>query len=263
MNAIVKNQPKDLAATIMDMKPQIAAALPKHISADRIARIALTALRSQPKLGACDPQSFLGSLMLASQLGLEPNTPQGQCYLIPRSGQCTFQIGYQGLIDLAYRSKLYEDIYAESVYEGDEFRYSLGFNKTLHHVPKQGARVGQPIAYYAVYKFKEGSGGFAVMFREEVAAHAQKYSASFNNGAWKTDFDAMAKKTVIKKALKYAPKSIELSQAFNVLDNSKIEVDLVASAQHGEPVYNTTIEEADFSEAKKDFAETPAGGLLL
>ena len=262
MNAIVKNQPKDLAATIIDLKPQIAAALPKHISADRIARIALTALRNNPRLAGCNPQSFLGSLMIASQLGLEPNTPLGQCYLIPYGNDCSFQIGYKGILELAYRTNLYQNVYAEAVYEGDDFSYTLGFDKTLTHKPKAGSRSGEPIAYYAVYKLKDGTGDFAVMYREEVLAHAKKFSKSFASGPWKTNFDAMAKKTCILQALKYAPKSIEISQAIG-MDRAKIDLDLSASSEAGEPVYSTTWEEADAVEAKNDFAETPAGSLLL
>jgi recombination protein RecT len=244
------------------MKGQIAAALPKHISAERIARIALTALRNNPKLANCNPQSFLGSLMVASQLGLEPNTPLGQCYLIPYGNDCNFQIGYKGILELAHRTGLYKKVYAHEVYEGDEFSYTLGLEKTLVHKPKPGSKAKEPIAYYAVYILKDGASDFCVMYKEDVQAHGKKFSKSFFSGPWKTNFDEMAKKTCILQVLKYAPKSIEIAQAIG-MDRAKIEVDIEGSAQAGEPVYNTTFEEADFSEAKKDFAETPAGGLLL
>lgn len=264
MNAIVKSPQKDLAATIIDMKGQIQAALPKHVSADRIARIALTALRNSPKLGNCSPQSFLGSLMVASQLGLEPNTPLGQCYLIPYGLECQFQLGYKGILDLAYRTGLYSMIYAAEVYEGDEFEYELGLNKKLNHVPKKGVKTGQPIAYYAVYKLKDGTGDFSLMWKEEVEAHGKKFSKSYNNGPWKTNFSAMAKKTCIIDVLKYAPKSIEVAQALSY-ENAKINVDLEASAANGEPIFETSWEDSseDKKEAVDQFAATKAGQALL
>lgn len=264
MNAIVKSPQKDLAATILDMKGQIQAALPKHISADRIARIALTALRKDKKLGECRPETFLGALMIASQLGLEPNTPLQHCFLIAYKNDCQFQIGYQGLIDIGYRTGLYQTIYAEAVHEGDEFEYELGLNKTLKHIPKKGSKVNKAIAYYAVYKLKDGSFDFSVMFREEVEAHAKKYSKSYHSGPWVNNFDAMAKKTCIIKVLKYAPKSIELAQAISV-DNAKITLDLKATEEEGDMVYETSFDDVstDQNNTREDFAATKAGQALL
>lgn len=264
MNAIVKTPQKNLANIVVEMKDQIQAALPKHVSAERIARIALTALRNNAKLGQCNPQSFLGSLMVASQLGLEPNTPLGQCYLIPYGNDCQFQLGYKGILDLAYRTGLYSMIYAAEVYEGDDFQYELGLNKKLHHVPKKGAKSGHPIAYYAVYKLKDGTGDFSLMWKEDVEAHGKKFSKSYNSGPWKTNFSAMARKTCIIEVLKYAPKSIEVAQAIG-FENAKIKVDLEASVAAGETVFETSWEDtsADQSAAVEDFAATKAGQALL
>lgn len=264
MNAIVKTPQKDIAAIIIEMKGQIQAALPKHISADRITRIALTALRKERKLQDCNHQSLLGSLMLASQLGLEPNTPLGQCWLIPYKTECSFQIGYKGLIEIAYRTGLYQTIYAQEVYEGDEFKYELGLEKDLKHIPKKGAKNGKPVAYYAVYKLKDGGHDFHVMYREEVETHARKYSKAYSSGPWVNNFDAMAKKTCIIGVLKYAPKSIELAQAV-ASDNAKITVDLEASVAAGETVFETSWEDtsADQTAAIEDFAATKAGQALL
>lgn len=258
-----KSSGNTLASTILDLKPQIQAALPKHVSADRIARIALTAIRNSPRLGQCNPQSFLGSLMVASQLGLEPNTPLGQCYLIPYGNDCQFQLGYKGILDLAYRTGLYSMIYAAEIYEGDEFRYELGLNKQLHHVPARGSRAGEPIAYYAVYKLKDGTGDFSLMYKDEVYAHGKKFSKSFNSGPWKSNFNAMARKTCIIDVLKYAPKSIEVAQAIGY-ENAKIKVDLEASAEAGETVFETEFEPNESSEERaSEFKKTAAANLLL
>lgn len=261
MSDLAKSPKKDLMATIVSMKSQIQAALPKHISAERITRIALTALRTNPKLGQCNPESFLGSLMIASQLGLEPNTPLGQCYLIPYGGECQFQLGYKGILDLAYRTGLYSVIYTAEVCEEDDFKYELGFNKTLHHIPAQGPRKSAPIAYYAVYKLKDGTGDFCFMYYDEVLFHGKKFSKSFNSGPWKTHFNAMAAKTCIIKALKYAPKSIELAQAISY-EGANVAIDLKASEEHGEAVYAVDYD-TNTDDKAQDFANTDAGKLLL
>jgi recombination protein RecT len=147
-------------------------------------------------------------MMTAAQLGLEPNTPLGQSYLIPfrNHGQmeCQFQLGYKGLIDLAYRSGEVSIIQAHTVYEHDEFVYELGLEPKLVHVPAKSNR-GNPTHYYAMFKTKDGGYGFQVMSVEDVQNHARRFSKSFGSGPWQTNFDEMAKKTVLKKVLKYAP----------------------------------------------------------
>ena len=108
--AQVAAQQKDtsLKGLIRSMGPEIKKALPSVITPERFTRMVFTALSSNPTLQECTPQSFLGAMMQSAQLGLEPNTPIGQAYLIPYRNhgrqECQFQLGYKGLIDLAYRS---------------------------------------------------------------------------------------------------------------------------------------------------------------
>lgn len=207
--AVAKTKkPSSIQDYIEVMKPAIQAALPSVMTPERFSRITLSALSANPKLKECTPQSFLGAMMTAAQLGLEPNTPLGQAYLIPFRNhgrmECQFQLGYKGLIDLAYRSGEVSIIQAHAVYENDDFQYELGLDPTLRHVPAKSNR-GKPIAYYAMFKTKTGGYGFQVMSMEDVKTHAQQYSKSYGNGPWQTNFDEMAKKTVLKKVLKYAP----------------------------------------------------------
>lgn len=203
-------KPKTLKDFVQQMEGQFAKALPKVITADRFTRIALTALSSNPKLMGCDRNSFLGALMNAAQLGLEPNTPLGQAYLIPFKNnklgitECQFQIGYKGLLDLAYRSGEVATVQAQVVYENDKFEYELGLEPKLVHIPADGDR-GAAVRVYAVFKLKNGGYSFEVMSMEDVKRHAQKYSKAFSYGPWQTNFEEMAKKTVLKKVLKYAP----------------------------------------------------------
>lgn len=212
--ALAKKQPQTIKDYINAMSGEIAKALPQVMTPERFTRIALSAVSNTPKLGNCTPQSFLGAMMNAAQLGLEPNTPLGQAYLIPfenrKKGvtECQFQIGYKGLIDLAYRSGEVKMIDAQTVYENDEFEYELGIDPVLKHKPARTNR-GNPIYFYATFKLTNGGQGFQVMSIEDVQAHAKKYSKTYNNGPWQTNFEEMAKKTVLKKLLKYAPLKTE------------------------------------------------------
>lgn len=205
-----KKQPQSIKDYIQVMTPEISKALPKVMTPERFTRIALSAVSNTPKLAECTPASFLGAMMNAAQLGLEPNTPLGQAYLIPYGKTCQFQIGYKGLLDLAYRSGEVKSIQAQVVYENDEFDFEFGLNPFLKHKPAKENR-GKPIWYYAVFKLVNGGEGFEIMSREDVLSHAKKFSKTYNSGPWQTNFDEMAKKTVIKKVLKYAPLKSEFA----------------------------------------------------
>lgn len=202
-----------LANLLAQMKPQLTAALPKHCSSERIARIALTAIRANYKLGQCTPASFLGSLLQASQLGLEVNTPLGQAYLIPYKDVCTLVVGYQGMLDLARRSGHVRAIYAMPVYQGDEFDYEYGLDPKLHHKPCD--RPGPLTHVYAVARLTNGEPIFTVLRRDEVEKYRQRSRAA-NDGPWVTDYDAMAMKTAIRRIFKWLPKSAEMARAVSV-----------------------------------------------
>lgn len=206
--AVAKKQAPTIQGYIKQMLPEIKKALPAVMTPERFTRIVLSALSSNPKLAECTPQSFLGAMMASAQLGLECNTTLGQAYLIPFRNhgtmECQFQLGYKGLIDLAYRSGEVSTVQAHIAYENDDFSYSYGLQPTLHHVPAKANR-GDATHVYAVFTMKDGGYGFEVMSMEDIKAHANKFSKSFGAGPWQTNFEEMAKKTVLKRALKYAP----------------------------------------------------------
>lgn len=205
------DKPVTMKDYIKRMEGEIAKALPSVITPERFTRITLSALSTTPQLAACTPQSFLGAMMTAAQLGLEPNTPLGQAYLIPfknnkKGGilECQFQLGYKGMLDLAYRSGVVSVIQARVVYANDKFEYSFGLDPKLEHVPAKSDR-GEPVYVYAMFRTKDGGYGFDVMTIEDVRAHARRYSKAYSSGPWQTNFEDMAKKTVLKITLKYAP----------------------------------------------------------
>jgi len=201
-----------IADLIRALEPEIKRALPSVLTPERFTRMALNALSNTPKLSECSQMSFIAALMNSAQLGLEPNTPLGQSYLIPfknnktKQLECQFQIGYKGMIDLVYRNNSVQTIQAQTVYANDEFNYELGLNPKLHHKPALDNR-GEAVAFYAYFKLENGGFGFEVMSKEDIIEYAQKYSQGINSSysPWKNNFEDMAKKTVIKRVLKYAP----------------------------------------------------------
>ena len=209
-NAVANNEKKTMQSYIKAMEGEIAKALPSVITPERFTRMVLSAISTNPKLGSCTPASFLGAMMSAAQLGLEPNTPLGQAYILPYQNkgvlEAQFQLGYKGLIDLAYRSGEVEVVQAHIVYANDKFECEYGLEPKLTHIPADKDR-GEAVKVYAMFKTKSGGYGFEVMSMEDVRIHAEKYSKAYNTSfsPWKTNFEEMAKKTVLKKCLKYAP----------------------------------------------------------
>ena len=210
---VAEKKGKTIFDVIQSGAKQFATALPKHINSERFVRIAMTTIRQNPKLAQCTQESLLGALMVSAQLGLEPGE-LGQCYLIPYGRECQFQIGYKGMIELLRRSGQLKDIYAYSVYENDEFEIIYGLYRDLKHKPNLQDR-GNFIGCYCVAVLKDDTRAFEYMTKEEIEAHGKKFSKTYGNGPWKTDFEAMAHKTVVKKMLKWLPVSVEFLEMAN------------------------------------------------
>lgn len=237
---------------IKRMEKEIKNALPAVITPERFTRIVLSAISANPDLGKCTPQSFLGAMMTSAQLGLEVNTPLGQAYVLPYKNkgvlEAQFQIGYKGLIDLAYRSGEVEAIQAHVVHENDHFECEYGLDPKLVHRPAEKDR-GEPVKVYAVFKTKSGGYGFEVMSMDDVRRHATKCSKAYssNYSPWKTSFEEMAKKTVLKRVLKYAPLKSDFIRA--TAQDEVIKTD-VAPDMYDVPAEDTI--EADFIEIPVD-----------
>lgn len=226
-------KPKTLAGLLSDpkIKGQMALALPKHMNADRLARIALTEIRKVPALAQCNQESFLGAIMQCAQLGLEPGNALGHAYLLPfgngkaRDGLANVQliIGYRGMIDLARRSGQIISISAHTVHQNDKFSYELGLNPDIKHVPADGDR-GEVTHVYAVAKLKDGGVQFEVMSRFDVEK-VRKSSKASSNGPWVTHWEEMAKKTVCRRLFKWLPVSIEMQQAVTMDERAEAGID--------------------------------------
>jgi len=214
------------AATIFDLierqKEQIARALPKHITAERFARIVLTQIRTNAKLLECDQQSLLGAIMLSAQLGLEPG-PLGHAYIVPYGREATFIIGYKGYLDLMWRSGKLLSLAVHEVCENDEFDFEYGLEERLRHKPALRNR-GEVIGYYLVARYKDGGHFVYWMSREDIDKIRQRSKAA-NSGPWATDYDAMARKTVVRQAARWMPLSIEVQRALAFDESSPTDID--------------------------------------
>ena len=263
---------KTLRTLIEDMTPEIARALPRHITPDRMARIATTALKQTPKLGECTPESFLGSVMTAAQLGLEPNTPLGEAYLVPFKNKnretgryemvCQFIPGYRGLVKLALQSPAVSKARARVVYEHDAFDYSFGLDEHLDHKPAQGDR-GKVTHVYAFVKYTDGGSDFDVMNVDDVEK-VRRRSKSADNGPWVTDWDAMAMKTVFKRLSKWIPMSTELAAAASLDESVRTELAADLADVRAEYVDGEVVAEAPaITEAAEPEPSEPAADVQL
>lgn len=242
-NGVKLKKSMSIAELIKAMEPEIKRALPEVITPERFTRMALSALNTTPKLKECTQMSFLAALMNAAQLGLEPNTPLGQAYLIPYNNrgtmECQFQIGYKGLIDLSYRNPQMQSISAQTVYENDEFEYELGLNPKLVHRPVLQDR-GEVKLFYGLYKLTNGGFGFDVMSKYDMDEYAKGYSKTFDSSysPWRSNYIGMALKTVIKRALKYAPLKTDFRKALSADETVKKSIGEDMSEIHGEQIWD-------------------------
>lgn len=220
-------KPQTVEEWIKSMAPAMNEALPKHIDIDRFTRIAMTQLRTNPVLRQCSVPSLLASIMQCAQLGLEPGL-LGHAYLVPYNNrklgtkEVQFIIGYKGLIELARRSGNIESIAAHEVCENDEFVFEYGLEEKLIHKPALKDR-GKPYLYYAYAKFKGGGHQIEIMTLEDIEKIRKRSKAS-DNGPWQTDYDEMAKKTIIRRLSKYLPISVEVMRGIEQDETVKTEI---------------------------------------
>ncbi|WP_019652227.1 recombinase RecT [Variovorax atrisoli] len=198
------------------LKPQLALALPKHMNADRMARLALTAFSTTPALQQCTPQSIAGCIMTAAQLGLEPGIG-GQGYLIPYKTTCTFVPGWKGLVDLVARSGR-ATVWTGVVFEGDDFDYQLGDAPFCRHKP--GDNEGKFTHVYAIGRVKDAQMPvIEVWTRAKVEKHLKQFNKVGDRHyakASESNFEMYARKVALLQVLKYMPSSIELHNAVTV-----------------------------------------------
>jgi recombination protein RecT len=220
MNAVTQQKPANAVAEFsrfMDkLKPQMALALPKHMNADRMSRLALTAFSSTPALQKCSINSIAASIMTAAQLGLEPGI-NGQGYLIPYGNTCTFVPGWKGLVDLVSRAGR-ATVWTGAVFEGDKFDYQLGDDPFCRHKPGDGD--GKLTHVYAIGRVKDAQMPVIEVWTSgKVRKHLDQYNKVGGRHyalASESNFEMYARKVALLQVLKYMPSSIELANAITV-----------------------------------------------
>lgn len=200
-----------------NFKPQMALALPKHLTADRMARLAVTAFSTTPKLQECDPKSIAGSIMTAATLGLEPNV-DGQCFLVPYGRTCQLVPGWKGLVDLVSRSGR-ATVWTGAVFQGDEFDYALGDTPFIRHRPGEENDPNLITHVYAVGRVNGSQHPVIEVWTVgKVKKHRDKYNKQGQKHYSFRDWEMYARKIPLLQVLKYMPKSIELSNAISLSD---------------------------------------------
>lgn len=227
-----------LAGQIRQMEEQFALAMPKGMEAAQLVRDALTCLKQTPKLAECTPQSVLGSLMTCAQLGLRPGV-LGHAWVLPywdsksQSYQAQLIVGYKGYVELAYRSGQIASIVGRTVYEGDTWDVEYGLDEKLVHRPALTGNREKPVAHYAVVKMANGGSSFWVMTEDEMQAWKKRYAPTNKSGdvvgPWKSDYEAMARKTTLLRLAAWMPKSTELAYAMEIDNGVRTNIDPSAS----------------------------------
>jgi len=218
---LIQKQPQTFAQLLDSMKGQIQMALPRHLSAERMIRIALTCWRMNPKLAECDPQSIIASVMLASQLGLEPGV-MGQCYLVPYKNKaaqkhfCQLIPGWMGILDLVNRTGK-ASAWTGAVYKGDEFDWALGDRPHVTHKPCGNDDPKDLTHVWSVARTKASDWPVIEVWPiEKVWKHRNKINKvgeSHYSYQWP---EMYARKVPLLQVLKYVPRSVELATALSL-----------------------------------------------
>lgn len=221
----LRDRVTNVRSMMTKMEPEMARVLPRHITPQRMARVALTCFNRIPKLLECDLKSLAGAIMQAAELGLEFDGMLGHAYLIPYENrrknitEAQFVVGYKGLLSLVRRSGQVSTIYAQVVRDKDHFDYEFGLEPRLVHRPDQGER-GEPTFVYAVAHLRDGGRQFDVLSVHDinkVRDESQGYKTSLrynrDDNPWQAHWDEMAKKTVLRRLCKMLPVSVEVQRA--------------------------------------------------
>jgi len=206
-------------------KKQLLNVLPKTLTPDRLVRIAMTEIRMNPSLANCDPMAFAGAIMRCAQLGLEPSSERQHVHLLPfrnnrmNRTECQVIVGYRGFLSLASKSNVY--IESDVVYENDEFEFNKGLETKLSFCPALTGERGEIIGAYAMARICLPNGNTIhvpeFMPKSEIdKVMASSKSASSSSSPWRSHYDAMARKTVIRRLFKYTPINEEMDAAITV-----------------------------------------------
>lgn len=208
--------PQTFPQMLESYKGEIEKALPRHMSGDRMVRVALTAFRQNTDLAKCDPKSIFAAIIISSQLGLEIGV-LGHAYLVPYKTECTLIPGWRGLVDLVSRAGR-ATVWTGAVYEGDEFNYRLGDSPFLDHVPAGGEDTFETLTHvYAIGRVKGSDWPvIEVWTKAKVQRHRDKHNKVGASHYSYKYFEAYGRKVALMQVLKYVPLSVEVARAYEL-----------------------------------------------
>lgn len=198
-------------------REEIAKLVPKHLSVDRLLKVAVTSILKTPLLQKCSTTSLLSSVMTLAEVGLEPGGALGHAYLVPYNSKdgwvCQPIISYKGYIQLAFRSDMLAGAPDVGVIcDNDEFAWTQGFKSEFEVRPNIRNGRGQVLAAFCVTEYRNGAKTVVVMTREEIEGIRARSKAK-DKGPWVSDWEEMAKKTVVRRASKTWPMTSDLARA--------------------------------------------------
>lgn len=222
--------PKKRVAAMLDAsKNLIEKALPKHMNAERLTRVAIQSITTTPALLECYTPTLIQAVIQCSAMGLEPNTVMGHAYLVPfnnrKKGRKDVQVivGYKGLIDLARRSGQIVSIAAHAVYSNDFFEYEYGLNEKLVHRPDiESVDRGHIVAFYAIAHMKDQGYAYEVMSNAAVKEIMLNSQSKGKHGPWKDHYEEMGRKTAIRRLSKFLPLSVEMVTALDLDEKASL-----------------------------------------
>jgi len=249
---------RDVIATVgkmlADAWPTIKSTIPSHVTPERMTRIALNTIRTNPDLLLCSVPSLVGAIMQCARFGFEPNTT-GECYILPYRSEATFQLGYIGHVQLLHRSGMVAGVGVTDVCERDEatFDYGPGARPVVR---KHADERGEVKGFFAWVELISGGYIWEYMTKREVEQHRDRFSKMPTGKGWKENFVAMGKKTVLLRVMKLAPKSVEINTALYA-DEKIVRDPMRIDDPDAVVMPDDAVEETFFSEHKGNESECP------
>lgn len=259
-------------------KDQIAHALPKHLTPERMIRVALTAVSQNRKLLECNALTICGSVVQASILGLEPSSVLGECFLVSSwnkkanygkgARECQLIVGYHGKIKLVSNTGELLGLNAKAVHVNDEFEFDDGLEPFVRHKYHHLEDRGEVYGYWAGAALKNGFKRIEFARKKEIEEHRDRFALTRDKndlifGVWVEHFDAMALKTMIHRVCKLLPKSVEAQTAWQLDERAeaglpqKFSVEVPIELQQTGAFDDTPDREPDMEEPKRQ-SETAA-----
>lgn len=226
-----------------------------------------------PKLMSCDPRSLFNACLAAASMRLPISKELAMAHIIPyennkkqadgtwrKTMEAQIQLGWRAYVQMAQRSGEYKTISAAAVYEGQLVSSDPLRGNVYDFTP--GSKKGDDIVgYAALFVLRNGFEKDLFMSMEELEAHATRYSKAYaydkksgkDASPWSSNFDAMAKKTVLKLLVKnFGPMSIDMQKA--------VQVDQAVVGEDDKPTYiDGSLAGEEATDSEQDLIAAAAG----